>query len=96
MLCLCALTALCASGGRACISHKQLTEEHRFDLSHKMSNLEGSRTNSKRVLQFSVGQENWGKVSASQMQQWCTGRARRSPEKMNMTEEDGGTDNKKF
>lgn len=61
-----------------------------------MSNLEGSRANRKRVLQFPVGQKKWEKLSASQMQQWCRGRARSSPEKMNVNGEGGGTDNKKF
>lgn len=56
----------------------------------------GSRTSSKRVLQFPVGQKKWKKLSASQMQQWCTGRARSSLEKMNVVGEGGGTDNKKF
>lgn len=93
MLYLCTHHSL-SQGRQSLYSHKQAREEHRFDLSHKMSNLVGSRTDSKRVLQFPVGQKKWEKVSSRKMQQWCTGRARSSLEKMDMNGEGGGTDNK--
>lgn len=74
LLCLCTYLTLC-QWRQGLDSHKQVTEEHRFDLGHKMSTLMDSKTNSRRVLVSSMGLGKWKKISTSQVQKLCRGRA---------------------
>lgn len=68
---------------------KQVTEERRFDLGHKMSTLMYSKTNGKRVLVSSMGHKKWTKYQQVKRRNDAGDRARSCVSHLEKRDEDG-------